>query len=100
MASPFKDFIPAGQDTGAQGSGFKDFVPEGENKPVVATTEVTTSVYADKKVKELRAIAKEKGLDVEGLKKEEIVKALEDADAVLPEPQATEGENPEEKPVE
>jgi hypothetical protein len=25
--APFKDWIPADEDTGAQGQGFKDFVP-------------------------------------------------------------------------
>jgi|WetSurMetagenome_2_1015567.scaffolds.fasta_scaffold10540_5 hypothetical protein len=28
MGSPFRDFIPEGEPTNAQGSGFKDFVPD------------------------------------------------------------------------
>lgn len=87
MATPFRDFIPENEDTGAQGRGFRDFVPEGESAPVVpaTTAAATESVYAEMSAKELKAIAKEKGIDVKGMKKEEIVKALEAADAVLPE---------------
>lgn len=88
MPTPFKDFIPAGEDTGAQGNGFRDFVPEGESAPVVpaqATAASTGSAYADKSAKELKALAKEKGIDVKGMKKEEIITALDAADAVLPE---------------
>ena len=32
MADAFRDFIPEGEDVGAQGSGFVDFVPAPEPK--------------------------------------------------------------------
>lgn len=41
MASPFKDFIPDGEEKGAQGQVFKDFVPEA--KPVLHPVEEVTS---------------------------------------------------------
>lgn len=35
-----RDFIPEGEDTGAQGSGFKDFVPSPEEKQLEVKEEI------------------------------------------------------------
>lgn len=46
MPTPFRDFIPAGEDTGAQGQGFKDFVPD--PVPVAHPEEPVTPVETPK----------------------------------------------------
>lgn len=39
MATSFRDFIPEGEDTGAQGNGFQDFVPPKEPQKVILPEE-------------------------------------------------------------
>ena len=59
--SIFKDFIPAGEDTGAQGEGFKDFVtpkvPEvvGAENVVVKNPDGTKYVTAKEQPKKKKA---------------------------------------------
>ena len=84
MATPFRDFIPAGEDTGAQGSGFKDFVPPSESKPVTPVEVVEAPVEEVKTAKELRDEAEALGIDIGKLKNK---KALQEAiDAKKAEP--------------
>lgn len=47
MADTFRDFIPAGEDLGGQGSGFTDFVPTPDVQPV-ETLEVNVEVEDEK----------------------------------------------------
>lgn len=55
MPSTFKDFIPAGEDTGAQGDGFKDFV-----KPATPVAHTEKPVVEEPEVKEA-SVKKKKG---------------------------------------
>lgn len=50
MAQVFKDFIPEGEEQGAQGHGFKDFVPPVEPKPVVEETPVVPEPVVEEPV--------------------------------------------------
>lgn len=50
MSSPFRDFIPEGEDVGGAGSGFKDFIPEREpEKQPEKSPNVSTPKVNDKK---------------------------------------------------
>jgi hypothetical protein len=61
MGSPFRDFIPEGEDTGAQGNGFVDFVPDpvpvAQPEPVVEEKPVESVVEPDVE----KPVSKKKG---------------------------------------
>lgn len=77
MSGAFRDFIPAGEDTGAQGNGFKDFVPT--PVPVFHSEPVEEKVVEvkEKSNKELRNEAIALGIDVKNLtNKEKLIAAI------------------------
>lgn len=91
MAGSFRDFIPAGEDTGALGSGFKDFVPAAFPTPqaeeVLIQDSVEPEVRVEKTNKELKEEAIALGINTTKLtNKKKLVEAIEAAKAVLPEP--------------
>lgn len=87
MPTPFRDFIPAGEDTGAQGNGFRDFVPPSESAPTVTASEnpTTEASVTVKSKKELVAEAKALGIDTKGMNKDDIQKAIDEKNAEVPE---------------
>lgn len=85
MATAYRDFIPAEESKGAQGSVFVDFVPEA--KPVeVEEAPVTEETIVEEEMEEvdaselswneLRAIASDKGVYRPGMTKDEVISAL------------------------
>ena len=48
--TPFRDFIPEGEETGGQGKGFTDFVPSrGETTVPIPTTDADVESWSSSK---------------------------------------------------
>jgi len=108
MADTFKDFVPAGGDTGGYGSGqFKDFVPAGEELPEGMTGEPLTLAseksLKDMKLAELVEYANGIGIEIEakpGMKKQTVIDMITEKQAGNPAEEETAEEGDEEAETE